>query len=852
MKLRQLFAFSTLCLFASACREFPSIPEAGCGNHVIDGKEDCDGFPRDPGTACRPPGSAFECHFDCSPADDGRAPLCPSGWGCDADAVCREPSGQFIASSLSTDVGGWTLSAGDFDGDGRQDVVSSEPLDVTGATRLRFNYFDENAVLAETRLFPKSLRSPTFDQISRADAISDVAFSSGGLGVMFGRRDRAWVPEVFSSYRRPNARVRLVGIYDRGVQSTDPFVTFITFSTGTGFYLGDSATGALVEHVAVPGSVAELAGDLVSGNVFEESKHSPCLEPVFAMRGATHFSIVNVCDSNETGDTIWRSHFDLTEIALSPTAGIDVAPQLVDLNGDGHLDVLLGAGGRPYAAFGDGYALATATPYSYPAGAEIFPEGAPLAVADFTHDGAPDFVFPDRLVVSTTAYVGATPSYSDIGNRLTTPWTVAKIADFNGNGLLDVVAASSGSLNLDFFNGTGTNNLSASVVSTSAPVQLLSAADIDGDLITDLGLFEAPPPGQAKSTLKVAFGSAFAQLASPIAVGRIENVEALSSYRSSGRDTLSVCSSETLAGVENGALTLMFGGSDRVPVAPLALTEFSSNGSVENAESFAVLSGSFTRQGQTDLLALAFFPPEQGPPPPLDVWVVPNITQSGGAPRRLVGELDPRLTPVAFRLDNSNYAADVASTSAKLDHDPREQAIFAMPADGGSRCGVLSIAADEQGTFAAREPLIIDEPCQDPQLLAVTFAAGGLPDLALLTGRNNADDRHLYVFWNDGSGRFSAQNSVLASAPDDSPQAFTILPFADGTSGFAYVTKNSLRVLRAPNLRDFAAPETLPGNLSLSGGTGIVGADVNGDHVTDLVFSESGKLSVLRAQLKVP
>ncbi|MEI9938260.1 MAG: VCBS repeat-containing protein [Pseudomonadota bacterium] len=847
-----LFALGSFCLLGSACTEFPSIPDEGCGNHVIDGSEDCDGFPRNGGTNCLPPGSAFECHFDCSVNDSGPPRLCPRGWGCDEDSVCREPSGQFVESSQSSDVGAWALSAGDFDGDGRQDVMSSEPLDATGATRLRFNYFDQQGVLSETRLFPKSVLSPTINQISQGDTTSDIAFTSGALGVMNGRPDRTWVPAVFSSYRRPNASVRIVGIYDRAIQMADPFATLITFQTGTGFYVGDRATGTLVEHVAVPGSIAELAGDLVSGNVFEDSKHSPCLEPVFAMRGATYFSIVDVCDSEENGELIWRPAFDLSQIALHPPAHIDVAPQILDLNGDGHLDVLVGAGGRPYVAFGDGSALASATPYTYPGDNSVFPKATPLAVQDFTGDGVPDFVFPDRLVVSASAYVGATPSYAPIGNRLTTPWTVAKIADFNGNGLLDVVTASSGSLNLNFFNGTGTENLSASLVSTSAPVQLLSAGDFDGDLITDLALFEVPLPGQTTSTLKVAFGNAFAALGSPIAVGQIEQVEALNNYPGAGRDNLTVCSSETIDDIQNGALTLLIGGADRVPFAPLALTEFASNGSVENAGAFAVVSGHFIKAGQTDLLALAFFPHDTGPPPPIDVWSVPDITKPGRTPIRLSSRFDPRLTPVEFTLDYANYSADVASTSADLDGDQRDEAIFAMPADGGGHCGLLSIGADDQGSLSARAPVIIDEPCPDPQVLAVTFDPQRGPDLALLTGRTNADDRHLYVLWNDGSGQFSAQNSVQVSAPDDSPQAFTFLPLADGTGGFAYVTKDSLRLVRAPNLRQFAAAEALPADVTLSNGTGIVAADVNGDRLSDLVVSESGTLRVLRAQLKVP
>jgi hypothetical protein len=61
-----------------------------------------------------------------------------------------------------------------------------------------------------------------------------------------------------------------------------------------------------------------------------------------------------------------------------------------------------------------------------------------------------------------------------------------------------------------------------------------------------------------------------------------------------------------------------------------------------------------------------------------------------------------------------------------------------------------------------------------------------------------------------------------------------------------------LRVVHAPEARVFAEPQFLPGGVSVSNGTGIVAADVNGDHLIDLVFSESGKLHVLKAGLEPP
>lgn len=871
MKLRpalsQWFALGLLCALGGACTEFPVIPASGCGNHVIEGKEDCDAFPTEQGTVCLPPGSAFECHLDCSFAANGQQTPCPSGWGCDANFVCRAPTGTFSESSLSLDVGAWSLSAGDFDGDGRDDIVSAEPLDASGWTRLRFNYFDAQGALSETRLFPKTLLSPTINRISKGDSLSDVAFTVGSIGVMAGRGDRNWVPEVFSSYRRANASVRIVGVHAHAVEWSAAFTTFISSSDGeSGFYLGNSETGKLESRISVPGSVEKLAGDLVSGNVNEDTKHSPCMEPVFAMRGDTHFSVVDTCDTDALGTVIWRSNFVLTEVELVPPATIDAPPLLVDVNFDHHLDVLLGAGGRTYVAYGDGQALSTAIPYIYPdaeSELKIFPNGAPLAAGDFSGDGVLDFIFPDRLIASAIAYDGAIPSYAEVRNGRTSPWTAAKIADFNGNGLMDVVAASNGSLNIDFFNGIGTGYLSGSLISTSAPVQFLTAGDFDADLITDLAFSEVPPDGP-KGSLKVAFGSAFALPGTPVTVGQVEQIESVNSFRESGRDHLAVCSSETIADTPNGALTLLSVASDRVPFAPLALTEFSSKGLVEDAGSFAVVTGRFASPEHTDLLALAFFRPRTDKAlPPIDVWSVPAITEPGSTSVRLPGALDPRLTPT-MRSEDGSITADVAATSADLDGDGLDEAIFVMPADGGSHCGIVLIGIDSRGLLdrASQTPIIIDQPCADPQIQAVQFVktdakiqqntAQNLPHLALLTGKSGADGRQLYVLWNDGYGQFSAQSKALVSAEGDSPQAFTLIPLDRAESGLVYITKNALTLVRPPSERTFPGPDAALERVQVQNGTGIVAADVNGDHLSDLVFSEAGKLRVLKAELAVP
>src|SRR5579864_1993152 len=103
----------------ASCATLDPLPGGTCGNGVIDPKEDCD--THDIGSfKCGAPGTAAACRITCTAAS-----ACPDGWGCGVDGVCRQPSGVFPAASgpLSEGIAG--IHVGDFDGDGRQDILGT-------------------------------------------------------------------------------------------------------------------------------------------------------------------------------------------------------------------------------------------------------------------------------------------------------------------------------------------------------------------------------------------------------------------------------------------------------------------------------------------------------------------------------------------------------------------------------------------------------------------------------------------------------------------------------------------------------------------------------------------------------
>ncbi|HWA72579.1 MAG TPA: VCBS repeat-containing protein [Polyangiaceae bacterium] len=864
MRLGRLLALALL-PGIEACAVLPDIPEGECGNAVIEAKEDCDTFAPGPNTLCRPPGSIGECRIDCSVQSDGARRECPATWGCSADAICRPLTGNFESRSDVALGNGAALMAADFDGDGRSDVVSMEPVDTLGRAHLRFHYFTERGTLEQSSVFPKLLFSPVIGELS-GDGRSDIAFSDTRIGLLLGG-DRSWVPETFGAYRLPNAKVRMLAPNDQPIRGSSAVVALTKLGDSPpGFYLA-KGPDTLDFAGELPGPIDSLVGAPVTGRVLEDSERWPCTQAALAFSGADRFYLVDFCERDEAGEITWRDQVDARSILLSPPAAIDAAPQLVDMNGDGHLDVLLGAGGRPYVAYGDGEKLREATRFRLELDNPTKPDPndptkpdfsdvtktdpnipMPLAVGDFSGDGLPDFVFPDRLLVSLRNSNGRLPSYLPDRTNIGGTWTEARVADLNGNGKLDVVAASDSSANIDFFNGTGTPHPTPFTLVTSGPVRELTVADFDGDLIADLAFMETSPSERRSDSLLVAFGNLAGGPSAPIPVARIDGVEQLSVFQEGGIGNLMVASTEVQGEQLTGVLTLLEGSGDRTLTAPSSLTLLTGDGVLRQSSALALAVGAFSAPGRRDVLSLASADLSENS---MEFWLLRNFATESRSPQLLSTTFDARLRPGRSHQLEGRFAIDVnvASFSADLDADGRDEAVFAMPTLD-DRCALV-IASVENEASVAQATEVLDEACTRPQLAAVDADADGALDIALLTGTPDVSPAKLFLFWNDGHGRLSAAHQTLLSDPQDSPVQFTILPAIPARPlAFAYITRSEVKlVTKGAALRSFDEATSI---ANLERGGGIVAADVNGDGAVDLAITDSGALSVLKAELQAP
>jgi hypothetical protein len=837
---------------AYACARLPEIAPGECGNGVVDPGEDCDTFYAADGPACRPRGSAGQCHFDCNRALEGWRTQCPAGWGCASDSVCRPPTGEF-ESLPENEVGtAASLVTGDFDGDGRADLASIEAPDASGSTLLEFHYFDEQAELEETRPFPKSLISPVIRDVS-GDGQSDVVFGDQGLGVLLGRQDRSWVPETFSSYHVPDTSILTASVSAGPVQGTSGFLVFAIFDGVSGVYVPDTPNTGLPPRRlgSLPGPNEALAGKPVSGRIIEDTSQSPCLQVALAVRGESSFSLIDACSTDSSGQSVWRAPLQTWQIALDPPEAITKPPLFVDVDGDGHTDVLIGTDRRAYLARGDGQSLSAAVPYRVAvAGAEAAEDmSMPLAAGDLTTDGLSDFVFDDHLLLSSSM-PSADPSrvvYQSVSIGAPGYWSSAAIADLNGNGRLDVVAASNEHANIDFLNGTGFGNFVGFRVATRRPVEELAIGDFDGDQLEDVAFTErAMSQGRASAVL-MAFGAPAGAPLPPVTVARLNEIEQMSVYHEGSLSHLVLTSNERVGTTTRGALAILVSSSSRIPSASYALTTFAANNSTDESFAQRLATGSFIRPGSSDVLALAIPAADARlTRERLEFWLLPELGATGGAPVRLQGGFAPELLPISAGPGRGSLR--FASAAADIDADQLDELLFASPAEDDEHCELVVARIDTE-QMLPRTRLRLDQPCTAAQLLTADLDADGALDIALLTARADGSAGQLSVFWNDGQGGFSGDVRSLVSDPGDSPRAFSLLgPTPTRGFAFAYAAADGLRLVSLLGSgRDVGAARSLTDVLD--GCTGVVAADLNGDGATDLGLARLGNVSVLRAIL---
>jgi len=282
-----------------------------------------------------------------------------------------------------------------------------------------------------------------------------------------------------------------------------------------------------------------------------------------------------------------------------------------------------------------------------------------------------------------------------------------------------------------------------------------------------------------------------------------------------------------------------------VPASPIELTTFSVDGAVRDSTSGALTLGSFRDPDQIDVLPFALEPHEgdiaDAPP---QMWLLEDIENKTHSPKYLGWTLDERTRPFGGARSNE---LSVRLAAKDLDGDSLDELVLVAPSQDFSQC-IVNVASvvGEPPALELRNVVALDSPCLESVVEVTDLDADDAPDIVVLVGHLE-ETREPLVLWNDGRGRFSSEDATSIPIDGEKARSFTAFRGFDGSTEFALVTEQSLRVLRPLGAARAFGDERTLGTLEL--GSGVVAADVNGDGIVDLAVADAGNIQIFHAEL---
>lgn len=568
--------------------------------------------------------------------------------------------------------------------------------------------------------------------------------------------------------------------------------SLLLFSTGTAAPPNHVCGGLPYDTLAVGGSPATLAlaaaGDRAYA-VLDDGQAAPV---------PRYLPLVQVSrPCNNLG----------TSVFLSPPHGASVASQTIagaDFNGDGIPDAasLSVSPGRVSVFLGDATG-ALSSKVSYNIGASP----VSIVAADFNGDGKPDLAIADSgvsegsdhgavvILIGNGDGTFQTPARYAAG---TSPVSLA-VADFNGDGRLDLVVANAQSASVSIFLGAGDGTFQAGApfLVDTGPYSVV-AADFNADGRQDVAV-----SNRISGSIAILLGNGDGTFRDPISfpVASGPGLLASGDFNGDGKADLAVLFDAT------NTLSIMLGTGDGFLARPVNYVL----GASPNSLALVDLDG----DGILDILA-----PDPVSRSVLILWGKPNGTFDA-APDYPVG------------------AEPASVVAADLNGDGNVDLV--VPNQGSSDYSVLLGNGD--GTFRVLPRAALTDPAAAtrPRAAGVgDFNGDGIPDLAIAIG--SPLDR-ITILLGKGDGTFKAGGNFNAGLDPDS---LVVADFnGDGELDLAVANSNqtsttdfgNMTVLLGKGDGTFSAPAPYDAGVRPFA---IAAGDFNGDGVLDLAVSASG------------
>lgn len=828
----------TISLFG--CTDLPDLALDTCGNFVIDAKEDCDTYPEE-GFACVAKGEPNECHYVCKSLDSE----CPPMYGCSTNGVCQRGIGEFIKKG-EIEGFAWSRSieVGDFDSDQQGDLLLLGALDSSGYRSVRALFSDGFSLQSGLSQLPLELANPAIGAGADTDVLHDIAFADlDGVALLRGYVDRTADFTVFPTISLPRgAHGKIVMTDALPSQAGDEIVSLITGFGGTHALVGIDLEKPSMKLTSLPSGENSLAFKRgYSTGHFDETL--ACAQIVLAYQGKNAVNLYSPCNSSGS----WNVNGPQREVKLQPSAGIDQGVIPYDIDVDGDLDLMIGAGGRTYVAYGlgDGHFVSKkqnglmdqAAPYDLPPAAEG-PLGFPLAIADLNLDKKIDFVMPHGVVLSDGLDYGL--AYMNSGSK----WSEAVIANFNANDFPDIVSVVGGSLDLHFLNNAGSGVFGPAALPTEGIPDNLAVGDFDGDLLADLAFNEAIlEHGEPSDHLSFAFGRPFGPLETPIATGEVGNLKQIATGHLQGQTSPDLMSEVVVVLEGNGGssdnIATLFGRASRGIFSLIPLRT--------GSNPYIPISLAFGKFGDEtpDIVALGADKSDGI----LRLFRIEAFEEEGiGIP---IGS-DP-LLPNFIPWENSGsynlrYGAKVVTADFDGD-DTAEALVIGSYLDSEQ----TAMALAKYDTVAARFTMVDAKvfPAQfttDSKVLVDDVDGDGAQDVLFTTGTSTAP-RDLFILWGNGTAKLPEANRSLEPVrlDDRGVRAVAIVRARHGQGKMLVASNLDATYLLELTPEHSWSKVPIPGMLSA---VAIAAVDFDRDGVQDLAVQLEDGLELFRSTPK--